>query len=109
MDMAELIRMATPVYPIMDNLYADIYFFFVPHRLVWDHWAQFWGENNDPWTQQTQYEIPQIQAPENGEYYSDSDGWEEGTIADYMGIPTKIKGFSVNALPFSWQRKVSVW
>lgn len=92
MDMAELIRMATPIYPIMDNLYADIYWFFVPHRLVWEHWQNFWGENDDPWTQQTEYEIPQIEAP--------AGGWTEGTIADYMGIPTKVGNISINALPF---------
>lgn len=92
MDMAELVRMATPIYPIMDNLYMDVYWFFVPHRLVWDHWTAFWGENDDPWTQTTEYEIPQIEAP--------TGGWTEGTIADYMGIPTKVDGISVNALPF---------
>ena len=92
MDMAELIRMATPIYPIMDNLYADIYWFFVPHRLVWEHWAEFWGENDDPWTQEQEYEIPQIEAP--------TGGWTEGTIADYMGIPTKVGNISVNAMPF---------
>ena len=98
MDMAELIRMATPIYPIMDNLYADIYWFFVPHRLVWDHWQAFWGENDDPWTQTTPYEIPQIEAP--------TGGWTEGTIADYMGIPTKVDDFSVNALPFRAYAKI---
>lgn len=92
MDMAELIRMATPIYPIMDNLYMDLYWFFVPHRLVWDHWQAFWGENDDPWTQTTPYEIPQIQAP--------TGGWTEGTIADYMGVPTKVANFTLNALPF---------
>lgn len=98
MDMAELVRMATPIYPIMDNLYMDIYWFFVPHRLVWDHWQAFWGENDDPWTQTTEYEIPQITAP--------SGGWTEGTIADYMGIPTKVSNLSVNALPFRAYAKI---
>lgn len=92
MNMAEVIRMATPIYPIMDNAYADIYWFFVPHRLVWEHWQAFWGENDDPWTQTNSYEVPQINAP--------SGGWTEGTIADYMGIPTKVDNFSVNAMPF---------
>lgn len=92
LDLASLIRMATPIYPVMDNLYADIYFFFVPHRLVWEHWAQFWGENDDPWTQTTQYEIPQVTAP--------TGGWIEGTIADYMGVPTKVGNISINAIPF---------
>lgn len=93
MDVASLVRMATPIYPIMDNLYMDQYWFFVPHRLVWDHWAEFWGENDDAWTQTTEYEIPQIKPP--------TGGWTEGTIADYMGLPTKITGnMSVSALPF---------
>ena len=93
MDIASLIRMATPIYPIMDNSYVDFYWFFCPHRLVWDHWQEFWGENNDPWIQQTEYEIPQIKPPTNG--------YETGTIADYMGVPIKVssnKGFT--ALPF---------
>ena len=94
LDLASLIRMATPVYPIMDNIYADVYFFFVPHRLVWEHWQEFWGENEDPWTQTTQYEIPQIKL---GSAFT---GYAEGTLADYMGIPTKVTGLSINALPF---------
>lgn len=92
MDMASLVRMATPIYPIMDNLFMDTYWFFVPHRLVWEHWKEFWGENEDPWVQETEYEIPQITAP--------SGGWKEGTIADYMGLPTKVGNISVSALPF---------
>ena len=99
MDMAELVRMGTPIYPIMDNLYMDIYWFFVPHRLVWDHWQAFWGENEDPWTQTTEYEIPQIEAPA-------TTGWTEGTLADYMGIPTKVPGLSVNALPLRAYAKI---
>lgn len=99
LDMASLIRMATPIYPIMDNLYADIYFFFVPHRLVWEHWTNFWGENEDPWTQQTEYEIPQITSPAGG-------GWKEGTIAEYMGVPLRVEGLSVNALPFRAYAKI---
>lgn len=93
MDMAEIVRMATPIYPIMGNIYFDVYWFFVPNRLVWDHWSEFWGENDDPWTQQTEYEIPQIKPP--------TGGWTEGTIADYMGLATKVAGeTSVTALPF---------
>lgn len=99
MDMGMACRMATPIFPVMDNLSLDIQFYFVPNRLVWDHWAEFLGENNTTaWEQQTQYTIPQIEAPENG--------WTEGTIADYMGIPTKVDGISVNAMPFRAYCKV---
>lgn len=98
MDMAEVIRMATPIYPIMDNIMADLYWFFVPDRLVWHNHAKFWGENDDPWAQQTEYEVPQITSP--------SGGWTEGTIADYMGIPTKVSDLSVNAKPFRAYAKI---
>lgn len=98
LDMAEIVRMATPIYPIMDNLFMDIYNFFVPARLTWEHWQQFWGENDDPWIQQNEYEIPQVTAP--------SGGWEAGTIADYMGIPTYVDNISVSALPFRCYAKV---
>lgn len=99
MDMASIVRMATPIYPIMDNLFMDYYWFFVPNRLLWDNWAKFWGENDDPWTQTTEYEIPQIKPP--------SGGWTEGTIADYMGLPTKKAGnISVSALPMRAYAKI---
>lgn len=91
MDVAEVVRGATPIFPVMDNAYLDIMFFFVPHRLVWEHWTAFWGENNVTyWEQPTDYEIPQVEAP--------SGGWTEGTLADYFGIPTKIGNISVSAL-----------
>ena len=93
MNMSSVIRMSTPIYPVMDNANLDVYFFFVPNRLVWDHWKEFFGENNSThWEQPVEYEVPQITAP--------AEGWEKGTIADYMGIPTKIANISVQALPF---------
>lgn len=93
MNMSSVIRMTTPIYPVMDNANMDVYFFFVPNRLVWDHWKEFFGENNTThWEQPVEYEVPQITAP--------AGGWAKGTIADYMGIPTKIENISVQALPF---------
>ena len=77
----------------MDNLYLDTYYFFVPNRLVWEHWRELNGENNDSaWIPQTEYQVPQITAP--------TGGWNIGTIADYFGIPTGVAGLSVSALPF---------
>lgn len=90
---SKVVRLQTLIDPIMDDLYLDTYYFFVPHRLVWDHWKEFMGENTSaPWTQTTEYTIPQIESP--------SGGWNVGTIADYFGIPTGISNISVNALPF---------
>lgn len=91
---SKVVRMQTLLTPMMDNVYLDTYFFFVPNRLVWEHWREFMGENTQSaWIPETEYEVPQITAP-------DDTGFAVGTIADYMGIPTGVPGLSVNALPF---------
>lgn len=93
-DTSKVIRMPSLITPIMDNIYLDTYFFFVPNRLVWSHWKEFNGENTQSaWIPQTEYEVPQITSPADT-------GWEVGTIADYFGIPTGVAGLSVNAMPF---------
>ena len=90
---SKVIRMQPLVAPIMDNVYLDTYYFFVPNRLVWTHWRELMGENTEnAWIPQTEYSVPQVTAP--------AGGWSNGTIADYMGIPTNVSGLSVNALPF---------
>uniref|UniRef100_A0AAU8AU14 Major capsid protein n=1 Tax=Dulem virus 169 TaxID=3145646 RepID=A0AAU8AU14_9VIRU len=92
-DTSKVVRMTTLISPIMDNIYLDTYYFFVPARLVWKHWKQFMGENTESaWIPETKYTIPQITSPEGG--------WSVGTIADYLGIPTGVAGLSVSALPF---------
>lgn len=91
---SKVVRMQTLLTPMMDNVYLDTYFFFVPNRLVWEHWREFMGENTQSaWIPETEYEVPQITAP-------DDTGFAVGTIADYMGIPTGVPNLSVNALPF---------
>lgn len=94
LDTSIVIRSTGPfIKPVMDNMYADIYYFSVPNRLVWEHWKEFCGENNSgPWVQTTEYTIPQVTAP--------SGGWGECSIADYFGIPTKISNISVSSLFF---------
>ena len=88
-----LIRMQTPLYPVADDLVFDVTAWFVPDRLTWKHFKNFWGENDTTfWEQPTKYEIPQIEAP--------SGGWGEGSLADYFGIPTKVDGISVSHMPF---------
>lgn len=94
MDMSALVRMTTPIFPTMDNSAIDFYFFYTPTRILWDHWKELNGENRETaWTQKVEYSVPQLTSPANT-------GWTEGTIADYMGIPTKVKDIKVNALPF---------
>ena len=92
MRMSEVVRMMTPLVPVMDNAFMDTYFFFVPTRLIWNHWKAFMGENETaPWIQTTEYQIPQVIAPENG--------WKKGSLADYLGWPTEIGGYKTSALP----------
>lgn len=93
-DTSKVVRLQTLLTPVMDNIYLDTYFFFVPNRLTWSHWKQFNGENTESaWIPQTEYEIPQITAPADA-------GWSVGTIADYLGVPTGVPDLSVSALPF---------
>lgn len=83
-------RLATPLKPIMDNLFLDSFFFFVPNRLVWDSWQKFNGEQEDP-GDSTDYTIPQHQAPVGG--------WVSGSFFDYAGLPVGVDNISVSALP----------
>lgn len=90
---SKVVRMQTLLTPVMDNVYLDTYYFFVPNRLVWNHWKEFNGENTESaWIPQTEYSVPQITAPVGG--------WNVGTLADYFGLPTGVSGISVSALPF---------
>lgn len=90
---SKVVRMQSLITPVMDNVYLDTYYFYVPNRLVWQHWRELNGENTQSaWVSPVEYEVPQITAPQGG--------WSAGTIADYLGIPTGISNLSVSALPF---------
>lgn len=88
-------RLATPIKPIMDNIYLDWFFFFVPNRLVWEHWQNFCFEQEDP-DDSTDYVIPTVTAAAN------QDNNYVGSLWDYFGLPVNttdnISG--VTALPF---------
>lgn len=88
-------RMATPVKPIMDNIYLDWFFFFVPNRLVWEHWQNFCFEQEDP-DDSTDYVIPTVTATGN------SDNAYVGSLWDYFGLPVNTSGnlSGISALPF---------
>ena len=102
-DQAAIIRMTTPIFPVMDNCYMDIYYFYTPNRILWKNWKRFMGENDTaPWAQTQEYTVPQIRvkASTSGDLLP-----LEGSLMDYMGIPTKVckdknTEFEVNALPF---------
>jgi len=84
-----LARLATPIFPIMDNMFMDTFFFAVPYRLLWDNWQRFNGEQDNP-TDSTDFVIPTIQAPPAG--------YAAETLADYMGIPTGADDLIHNAM-----------
>ena len=88
-------RLATPIKPVMDNIYLDWFFFFVPNRLVWDHWQNFCFEQEDP-DDSTDYVIPAIMANDN------KNNTYVGSLWDYFGLPVNTSGTisGVSALPF---------
>lgn len=99
-DLTSVVRMTTPVFPVMDNAFLDTYFFFVPSRLIWDHHKEFFGENNsEPWVQGTEYTIPQVQfLPEVSVGHYDYP-CRPGDLADYLGYPCNYRQYKANALP----------
>ena len=82
-------RISTPIYPIMDNLTLETFFFFVPNRLVWDNWQKHQGERVDP-GDSIDYTVPVIDDLVNA---------SNETLWDYLGIPTQVtSAFEFNAL-----------
>jgi len=94
LQMTAFSRMATAIYPIMDNLHLESFFFFVPNRLVWDNWVKFMGEQNAP-GDSISYVIPQIVSP--------AGGFARNEIYDFLGLPCApnlgANTTSINALP----------
>ena len=84
-------RLATLIAPVMDNLYLDTFFFFVPERLVFGNFQRMCGEQDNP-DDSTDFIFPTITAP--------SGGFSVGSLADYFGIPTGVDGLEVRAEPF---------
>lgn len=98
-DQAMVLRMSTPLYPVMDNSFLDVYYFFVPMRLVWEKSKQFFGENDSaPWDDMDELTIPSLRIFD--------EAVKTGSVADYFGIPVGVKPSSsgdddlINALPF---------
>jgi hypothetical protein len=77
--MTAFARLSTPLFPVMDNLHLDSFFFFVPNRLIWENWQKFMGEQDNP-GDSIDYIVPQSVSP-NGGYLTN-------TLQDYMGLPT---------------------
>jgi len=78
-NMTAFARISTPIYPIMDNLHLETFFFFVPNRLVWSNWVKFMGQQTNP-ADSISYVIPQQVCPVGG--------YAVGSLQDYFGLPT---------------------
>lgn len=77
--MTAFARLSTPLYPTMDNLHLDSFFFFVPNRLIWSNWQKFMGQQENP-GDSISYVVPTTTTP--------AGGYAVGSIFDYMGLPT---------------------
>lgn len=82
-------RLATPIFPIMDNMVMDTHFFSVPLRLLWDNFEKFNGEQTNP-GDSTDFLVPIINSP--------GAGYDPHSVYDYMGIPTGLGGIEHSAL-----------
>ena len=78
--MTAFARLATPLFPIMDNMYLDTFFFFVPNRLIWENWQKFMGERTPDPDSSIDYVVPTTTSP--------AGGYAVGSLQDYMGLPT---------------------
>lgn len=99
-----LIRLSTPIFPYMDNVYLDLHYFFCPNRLLWSHWEQFQGAQDDPPNTFTEYEVPSLDDATH------ASGFASLSIYDYFGLPTGVTGIPQAsmpiALPFRAYRKI---
>lgn len=95
LDTSILCRMSTPIHPVMDNCFLDIFYFAVPNRLTWEHWKEFMGESPiDPYLSDVEYSVPQLRAP------SEKTKVPFKSVADYMGWPAGYVAKTGTALPF---------
>jgi hypothetical protein len=83
-------RMTTPIFPVMDGLYIDTFFFFVPNRILWDNWQKFMGERDPNTDSSIDFTVPTMTSPVGG--------YGTGDLQEYMGIPPDASSFEHNAL-----------
>lgn len=104
MDTSLLCRMSTPIFPVMDDAFLDLYWFFVPNRILWDKWKNFLGENTSgPWAEDIEYTVPQLcfdrswtdGAPPDRHYGA------KYTLSNYLGVPSYLPGddLTISDLP----------
>ena len=100
--MSAFARLATPLKPVMDNMFLESFFFAIPYRLIWDNWERFHGQQDNP-GDSTDFILPQLFAPA---------GIAENSLYDYMGLPvtggdtpvTNVFGRAYNLVWGEWFR-----
>lgn len=99
MKVSKLVRMTTSIHPTMDNAYIDTYFFYVPIRLLWEHWEEFNGASSAPWIQTKNYQIPQFSLVDTVV--------QPGSLMDYFGFNcVTYSELKRNVLPFRAYAKI---
>lgn len=92
-DPSFIVRSQTPIHPVMDDAFLDVYCWYCPNRLVQDSWEKVMGGIKfDYWGDTTEKVVPKVTAGSNG--------FLQGSVADYFGLPIGVPGIEVNALPF---------
>lgn len=99
--MTHFARMTTPLVPFMDNVFFDVFFFAVPNRLLWNNWQKFCGEQTDP-GDSIDYLVPTVTSPVGG--------YDEMSLQDYFGLPTKVAGLEhANLIPRAYNLIWNEW
>ncbi len=91
-------RLATPLHPIMDNMYLETHFFFVPYRTIWVNFEKFHGAQDDP-GDSISFTIP---------VFTGAVAVKLGDVAEYMGVPLGLitNNTDVSCLPNRAYRKI---
>ena len=98
LNMTGFARLATPIYPVMDNMFLETFFFAVPIRLLWDNWEKFNGAQDNP-GDSTDFVVPQVPYPL---------GAQENSLGDYLGVPINTTG-PVSACAFFTRAYNLIW
>lgn len=112
-DLSYAVRMATPIHPTFGDAFLDVYWFFCPNRILWDHWREFIGENRSgPWAPNVKYTVPQHTFPKYKD--TNSKAFTVHSVADYLGLPLALDENdtmpTVSSLPFrAYERIWSEW
>lgn len=90
MDLSAVIRLSTPLVPVMDDAFVDVFAFFVPNRIIWSHWEEFCGENKSSyWAQTTDWLLP---------CFASNYPIPVGSAGDYLGYGASAASADANFL-----------